>query len=92
LVKLLISITDEELGREKGASKNLITFVKDRAGHDFRYAIDNSKITSELGWKPSITPEEGIRKTVQWYLNNATWLENVISGEYQEYYAKQYKS
>jgi len=91
LVKLLIKITDEELGRAEGDSEKLITFVKDRAGHDFRYAIDNSKISNKLNWTPEVTPENGIRKTVKWYLENSNWLENIVSGDYKSYYMKQYK-
>ena len=78
------------LGREEGSSEKLITYVKDRAGHDFCYAIDSSKIQRELGWKPSLQFEEGIEKTVVWYLDNTEWLENVVSGAYDKYYEKQY--
>ena len=81
---------DEELGREKGASAKLITYVTDRAGHDFRYAIDASYIEKKLGWKPSITFEQGIRETVKWYLANNKWMDRVASGQYREYYQKQY--
>ena len=80
LVKLLCQIMDEKLGREKGKSQELITYVKDRPGHDLRYAIDASKINKELGWKPSVTFEEGLEKTINWYLNNDEWLKNVTSG------------
>jgi dTDP-glucose 4,6-dehydratase len=90
LVKLLCNIMDEKLGRSKGDSQNLITYVKDRPGHDLRYAIDASKINKELGWKPSVTFEEGLERTINWYLNNEKWLENVTSGIYKEYYQKQY--
>ncbi len=90
LVKLLCQIMDEKLGREKGKSEELITYVKDRPGHDLRYAIDASKINKELGWKPSVTFEEGLEKTINWYLNNEEWLKNVTSGSYKEYYKKQY--
>jgi len=90
LVKLLCQIMDEKLGREKGKSQELITYVKDRPGHDLRYAIDASKINKELGWKPSVTFEEGLEKTINWYLNNEEWLKNVTSGSYKEYYKKQY--
>ncbi|AWK03023.1 dTDP-glucose 4,6-dehydratase [Flavobacterium crocinum] len=90
LVKLLCGIMDDKLGREKSASEKLITYVKDRPGHDLRYAIDASKINKELGWKPSVTFEEGLEKTINWYLNNQEWLENVTSGAYKEYYQKQY--
>jgi dTDP-glucose 4,6-dehydratase len=90
LVKLLCQIMDEKLGRNKGASQELITYVKDRPGHDLRYAIDASKINTELGWKPSVTFEEGLEKTINWYLNNEEWLQNVTSGTYKDYYKKQY--
>ncbi len=90
LVKLLCKIMDKKLGRNFGESEQLITFVKDRPGHDLRYAIDASKINKELGWKPSVTFEEGLEKTVDWYLKNENWLNNVTSGEYQNYYKKQY--
>lgn len=90
LVKLLCQIMDVKLGREKGTSEKLITYVKDRPGHDLRYAIDASKITKELGWKPSVTFEEGLEKTIDWYLNNEDWLKNVTSGSYKDYYTKQY--
>ncbi|MDJ0645744.1 MAG: dTDP-glucose 4,6-dehydratase [Flavobacteriaceae bacterium] len=90
LIHLLCAQMDEKLGREKGSSSKLITFVKDRAGHDRRYAIDASKLNRELGWKPSLTFEEGLSKTIDWYLENETWLNNVTSGAYQEYYKKMY--
>ncbi|EJL66726.1 dTDP-glucose 4,6-dehydratase [Flavobacterium sp. CF136] len=90
LVKLLCQIMDEKLGREKGKSQELITYVKDRPGHDLRYAIDASKINKELGWKPSVTFEEGLEKTINWYLKNEVWLKNVTSGSYKDYYKKQY--
>ncbi len=83
---------DEKLGREKGASERLITFVKDRAGHDLRYAIDASKLEKELGWKPSLQFEEGLSKTIDWYLENTDWLENVTSGNYKKYYEEQYQN
>ncbi len=82
---------DEKLGRDKGESEKLITYIKDRPGHDKRYAIDASKINKELGWKPSVTFEEGLEKTIDWYLENEQWLNNVTSGSYQEYYKDQYK-
>ena len=82
LVKLLCQIMDTKLGREPGTSAQLITYVKDRPGHDLRYAIDASKINKELGWKPSVTFEQGLERTVNWYLNNELWLKNVTSGEY----------
>ncbi len=91
LIRLLCTIMDEELGRESGHSEKLITFVKDRAGHDMRYAIDAGKIKSKLGWEPSLTFEEGLRKTVKWYLKNEDWLSNVTSGDYQDYYSKYYQ-
>ena len=90
LVRLLCQRMDEKLGRPKGESENLITFVKDRPGHDLRYAIDASKINKELGWKPSVTFEEGLEQTIDWYLANTAWLDNVTSGEYAKYYEKQY--
>jgi dTDP-glucose 4,6-dehydratase len=90
LVKVLCSIMDKKLNRETGESVKLITYVKDRPGHDLRYAIDASKINKELGWKPSVTFEEGLEITIDWYLNNANWLNNVTSGEYSKYYQKQY--
>ena len=90
LIKVICKVMDKKLGREQGESEKLITYVKDRAGHDMRYAIDATKISSELGWKPSLQFEEGIEKTIDWYLENTDWLENIISGDYQEYYNKQY--
>lgn len=90
LVKKLCEIMDRELGREPGTSASLITYVTDRAGHDLRYAIDSSKLQNDLGWKPSVTFEEGIEITVKWYLENTEWLENVISGDYGKYYEQQY--
>jgi dTDP-glucose 4,6-dehydratase len=90
LVKLLCGIMDDKLGRSSGTSEKLISYVKDRPGHDLRYAIDASKINQELGWKPSVTFEQGLERTVNWYLNNETWLKNVTSGEYAKYYEKQY--
>jgi dTDP-glucose 4,6-dehydratase len=90
LVKLLCKIMDEKLGRDSGTSEQLITFVKDRPGHDLRYAIDATKIERELGWRPSVTFEQGLEKTVGWYLENEEWLNNVTSGNYLEYYNKQY--
>ncbi|MGM0611932.1 MAG: dTDP-glucose 4,6-dehydratase [Bacteroidota bacterium] len=90
LIRLLCDIMDEKLGREKGSSSKLITFVKDRAGHDMRYAIDSSKIQQELGWKPSVDFEQGLRNTVDWYLENEQWLKDVTSGAYQNYYKDQY--
>ena len=90
LVKLLCYQMDSKLKRQKGSSEKLITYVKDRPGHDLRYAIDASKINKELGWNPSVTFEEGLDKTIDWYLNNKDWLQNVTTGEYQLYYEKQY--
>jgi dTDP-glucose 4,6-dehydratase len=90
LIKVLIRVTDELLGRPAGQSGRLITYVTDRAGHDLRYAIDASKLRRELGWEPSLQFEEGIRRTVRWYLDNPAWLNEVTSGEYQHYYAKMY--
>jgi len=90
LIKLLCQIMDTKLGREPGTSEKLITYVTDRAGHDLRYAIDATKLKTELGWVPSITFEEGLEKTVDWYLNNQTWLDDVTSGHYQQYYSDQY--
>jgi dTDP-glucose 4,6-dehydratase len=90
LVEKLCDIMDEELGRETGTSRQLITFVKDRPGHDRRYAIDASKLKNELGWTPSVKFEEGFRMTVKWYLDNRKWVENVTSGAYHQYYDKQY--
>jgi dTDP-glucose 4,6-dehydratase len=81
---------DDKLGRDKGSSEKLITFVTDRAGHDLRYAIDSSKLKQELGWKPSVTFEQGIGRTVDWYLSNEKWLETIISGAYSGYYEKMY--
>ncbi|MCQ0112046.1 dTDP-glucose 4,6-dehydratase [Zhouia amylolytica] len=91
LVKLLCRLMDNKLGREEGTSERLITYVKDRPGHDLRYAIDATKINKELGWKPSVTFEEGLDKTIDWYLDNEEWLQGVTSGAYQQYYKKQYK-
>lgn len=91
LVKLLCQQMDEKLGNAKGTSEQLITYVKDRPGHDRRYAIDATKINKELGWKPSVTFEEGLSQTIDWYLQNNDWLKHVTSGEYQDYYKKQYQ-
>ncbi len=91
LIKVVIKVVDKQLGRLEGASENLITYVTDRAGHDLRYAIDATKIKKELGWEPSLQFEEGIEKTVKWYLDNQEWLDNVTSGEYQRYYDEMYK-
>lgn len=90
LVKFLCSVMDRKLGRKEGESASLITYVTDRAGHDFRYAIDSGKLMKELGWKPSVTFERGLEKTVDWYLANQEWLEHVTSGAYQSYYEEMY--
>ncbi len=90
LIHLLIEQMDEKLGRPKDTSKELITFVTDRPGHDKRYAIDANKIKTELGWEPSVTFEEGLNKTIDWYLENEAWMNNVTSGSYQSYYEQQY--
>lgn len=92
LVKVLCRLMDERLGNTPGTSEALITFIKDRPGHDKRYAIDASKINLELGWYPSVTFEEGLSKTIDWYLTNTVWLENVTSGTYREYYEAMYKN
>jgi len=91
LIHLLCAIMDQKLGREAGASAKLITYVTDRAGHDLRYAIDATKLQEELGWAPSLQFEEGLERTVDWYLANEDWLQNVTSGAYQQYYEHQYK-
>jgi dTDP-glucose 4,6-dehydratase len=90
LVHALIALVDAKLGRPEGHSLPLITFVTDRAGHDLRYAIDASHLENRLGWKPSITFEQGLSATVDWYLANGAWLDEVTSGEYQKYYATHY--
>jgi len=90
IVHLLCEIMDEKLGREKGESAKLITFVKDRAGHDKRYAIDATKLNKELGWEPSLQFKEGLDKTIDWYLSNSEWINNVTSGSYKQYYDQQY--
>jgi dTDP-glucose 4,6-dehydratase len=90
LIRLLCDQMDEKLGKEKGTSQKLITFVKDRAGHDLRYAIDASKIENELDWVPSVTFDEGLAQTIDWYLANKDWLQNVTSGDYANYYTKMY--
>ncbi len=92
LIKLLCKIMDKKLGRERGTSEKLITYVTDRAGHDLRYAIDSSKLQKELGWEPSLVFEEGLEKTVDWYLSNTEWLNNVTSGEYLKYYNDMYEN
>ena len=91
IIKVLINTVDRLLGRPEGADMDLITYVTDRAGHDLRYAIDSTKLQRELGWEPSLQFEEGIEKTVKWYLDNQAWVDNVTSGEYQKYYDSMYK-
>ena len=90
LIHLLVKVCDRLLGRPEGESTKLITYVTDRAGHDLRYAIDAYKIKNELGWEPSLQFEEGLEKTVHWYLNNQDWLDLVTSGEYRSYYLEMY--
>jgi dTDP-glucose 4,6-dehydratase len=92
LVKYLCQLMDKKLGRISGESEQLITYVTDRKGHDMRYAIDASKLENELGWTPSIQFEEGLEKTVDWYLNNQSWIEKVTSGAYQSYYNEMYSN
>ncbi|HNQ68702.1 MAG TPA: dTDP-glucose 4,6-dehydratase [Bacteroidales bacterium] len=90
LIRKLCEVMDNKLNREPGTSASLITFVQDRAGHDLRYAIDSTKLMKELGWKPSLQFEEGLEKTVDWYLNNVEWLNNIVSGDYKKYYEGMY--
>ena len=90
LIRVMCRVMDRKLGRADGESEKLITYVKDRAGHDLRYAIDSTKLQRELGWKPSLQFEEGIEKTIDWYLTNQEWLDNVTSGDYLKYYEQQY--
>lgn len=92
LIKVIIKTVDKQLGREPGSSDKLITYVTDRAGHDLRYAIDSNKIKKELGWEPSLQFEEGIEKTVTWYLANQDWMDNITSGEYEKYYREMYEN
>ena len=92
IVKLLVKVTDRLLGRPEGADLDLITYVTDRAGHDLRYAIDSRKLQRELGWEPSLQFEEGLERTVRWYLDNQAWLDNVTSGDYQKYYEQMYSN
>lgn len=92
LVTLLCDLMDAKLGLSKATSRELITYVKDRPGHDLRYAIDASKIKKELGWEPSVTFEEGLSKTIDWYLDNDVWLSNIVSGTYKDYYKNQYET
>ena len=91
LIKVIIRTVDRLLGSEEGTSEALITYVTDRAGHDLRYAIDSNKLKNELGWEPSLQFEEGIEKTVRWYLDNQAWMDNITSGEYEDYYKSMYK-
>jgi dTDP-glucose 4,6-dehydratase len=90
LIQILCKVMDKKLHNAQGTSEKLITYVKDRAGHDLRYAIDSSKLQKELGWRPSLKFEEGIEKTVDWYLENSDWMESIVSGAYEKYYAQQY--
>ena len=90
LIKLMCKILDKKLGRAEGESEKLITYVKDRAGHDLRYAIDSTKLQKELNWVPSLQFKEGLEKTIDWYLENEEWINNITSGDYKEYYEKQY--
>ena len=92
LIKVIIKTVDKLIGNPEGCSNELITYVTDRAGHDLRYAIDSSKLKEELGWEPSLQFEEGIEKTVRWYLDNQAWLDNITSGEYEKYYDEMYKN
>ena len=92
IIKVLINTVDRLLGRKEGEDMNLITYVTDRAGHDMRYAIDSSKLQKELGWEPSLQFEEGIEKTVKWYLENEEWMSNIINGDYEKYYDEMYKN
>ena len=92
LIKVLIKLTDEKLGRAPGTSEALITYVTDRAGHDLRYAIDATKVKDDLGWVPSLQFEEGLSKTIDWYLDNTDWLNNVTSGKYKDYYKQMYQN
>jgi dTDP-glucose 4,6-dehydratase len=92
LIRTLCKVMDRKLGREEGTSEKLITYVTDRAGHDLRYAIDATKLKTDLGWEPSLQFEEGLEKTVDWYLANEKWLNNVTSGNYQHYYEEQYQN
>ena len=90
LIQVICKVMDTKLGRPEGTSEKLISYVTDRAGHDMRYAIDATKLKEELGWEPSLQFEEGIEKTIDWYLENQDWMDNIVSGDYQEYYTKQY--
>jgi dTDP-glucose 4,6-dehydratase len=90
IIKVIIKIVDRMLVRQEGTSDRLITYVKDRAGHDLRYAIDSTKLKNELGWEPTLQFDDGIEKTVNWYLKNQEWVDNVTSGNYKDYYKKMY--
>jgi dTDP-glucose 4,6-dehydratase len=92
IIKTIIRTVDRQLGRPEGADMDLITFVTDRLGHDARYAIDSTKLQRELGWEPSLQFEEGIERTVKWYLENEAWMDNITSGEYEKYYEDMYKN
>ncbi|MEG0498996.1 MAG: GDP-mannose 4,6-dehydratase, partial [Alistipes sp.] len=92
LIKVIIKTVDKLLGNPAGTSDHLITYVTDRAGHDLRYAIDSSKLKNELGWEPSLQFEEGIEKTVRWYLDNQSWMDHITSGEYEKYYESMYRN
>ena len=90
LIKLLCSLIDQKLNKPEGSSDKLITYVKDRPGHDLRYAIDANKLNKELGWKPIVTFEQGLSKTIDWYLDNEQWMQNIVNGDYENYYKNQY--
>ena len=90
LIKVMIKTVDRILGNPEGSSESLITYVTDRAGHDLRYAIDSTKLQRELGWEPSLQFEEGIEKTVRWYIDNQEWMDRITSGEYEKYYQQMY--
>ena len=90
LIKVICKAMDAKLGRPEGTSEKLISYVTDRAGHDMRYAIDATKLKEELGWEPSLQFEEGIEKTIDWYVENEDWMNRIVSGDYQEYYKQQY--
>ena len=92
LIKIIIKTVDKLLGHPEGCSDHLITYVTDRAGHDLRYAIDSTKLKNELGWEPSLQFEEGIEKTVRWYLDNQDWMDNVVNGGYEKYYEEMCKN
>jgi dTDP-glucose 4,6-dehydratase len=90
LIKLLCSLIDQKLNKPEGSSDKLITYVKDRPGHDLRYAIDANKLNKELGWNPTVTFEQGLSKTIDWYLDNEQWMQNIVNGDYENYYKNQY--